>query len=289
MGFAEVLGSGKFIVTAEIIPPKGTDVSGVLAEVSQFRDLVDAVNVTDNQRAVMRMSPLVLCHELAKTGLETIMHLTCRDRNRIALQSDLLAAYAMGIRNILAMTGDYPTMGDHASSKPVFDLDSVQLLQVIEKMNRGYDYQDNPIDGPTTFCAGAVANPGTRPLGPQLLKLNKKISAKARFIQTQAVFDATLFNEFADTIKHKGIPVIAGIIPLRSASSARFMNEKIAGVTIPDDTIKRMELAVDPVTEGLEIAAEMIDEIKPNCQGIHIMPIGGNGDTRRMLEMSCLK
>ncbi|MCL7411996.1 MAG: methylenetetrahydrofolate reductase [ANME-2 cluster archaeon] len=285
MGFEDVLGSGKFMVTAEVSPPKGTDLSGVLAEVRQLHGLADAVNVTDNQRAVMRMSPLVLCHRLAETGFETIMHMTCRDRNRLALQSDLLAAHALGIHTVLAMSGDYPTMGDQPSTKPVFDLDSVQLLQLIEKMNNGFDFQDEPLAGHTSLCAGAAANPGARPLALQLLKLNKKVSAKARFIQTQAVFDAAVFNEFAGAIKNTGIPVIAGIIPLKSVRSARFMNAGIPGVTIPEDIMRRMETAADPVSEGLEIAAETIITIRQNCRGIHIMPVGGHGNTRRLLEM----
>jgi methylenetetrahydrofolate reductase (NADPH) len=285
MGFADALKSGKFVVTAEVSPPKGTDISGALAGAKILHGLVDAVNITDNQRAVMRMSPIVLCHILGEMGFETIMHMTCRDRNRLALQSDLLAAHALGIHNILAMSGDYPTMGDQPSAKPVFDLDSVQLLQLIEKMNTGSDLRDNPLDSPTSICAGAVANPGARPLGPQLLKLNKKVSAKARFIQTQAVFDAQVFNEFAETAGHTGIPVIAGIIPLRSAQNARFMNEKIPGLNVPEEAIHRMEAASDPALEGMRIAAETIGDIRANCQGIHIMPIGGHGNTRRLLEM----
>ena len=285
MGFADVLGSGKFVVTAEVSPPKGTDISGALDEARLLQGLVDAVNVTDNQRAVMRMSPIVLCHKLGGMGFETIMHMTCRDRNRLALQSDLLAAHALGIHNILAMSGDYPTMGDQPSTKPVFDLDSVQLLQLIEKMNNGSDFQDKPLDGPTSICAGAVANPGARPLGLQLLKLNKKALAKVSFIQTQAVFDAAVFNEFADAARHTGIPIIAGIIPLRSAQNARFMNEKIPGVNIPDEVISRMEAAEDPALEGIKIAAETIADIRTNCRGIHIMPIGGHGNTRRLLKM----
>lgn len=285
MGFADVMGSGKFVVTAEVSPPRGTDISGALAGARLLQGLVDAVNVTDNQRSMMRMSPIVLCHKLGEMGFETIMHMTCRDRNRMALQSDLLAAHALGIHNILAMSGDYPTMGDTPSTKPVFDLDSVQLLQLIEKMNNGSDFQDKPLDSPTSLCAGAVANPGSRPLGPQLFKLNKKVLAKAMFIQTQAVFDAVVFNEFADAARHTKIPVIAGIIPLRSAQNARFMNEKIPGVNIPDEAISRMEAATDPALEGIRIASETIADIRTNCQGIHIMPIGGHGNTRQLLEM----
>jgi len=284
MNFAEKLESGKFVVTAEVSPPKGPDMSGVLEAAGLLKDLVDAVNVTDNQRAMMRMAPVALCRKLWEMGIEPVMHVTCRDRNRLALQSDLLAAHAMGIFNILAMSGDYPTMGDQPGTKPVYDLDSVQLLQLIEKMNKGIDFQDGPIDSQTSFIAGAVANPGSRPLDVQLIKLNKKVEAGAGFIQTQAVFDVGAFVEFMDAIKYLKIPVIAGIIPLRSARSARFMNEKIPGVRISEEIIKRMELACDPTTEGLIIAAETIQEIRPVCQGVHIMPIGGHENTRHLLE-----
>ena len=286
MNFAQKLKSGKFVITAEISPPKGPDMSGVLKDAVLLRDLVDAVNVTDNQRAMMRMAPVALSHKLWEMGIEPIMHVTCRDRNRLALQSDLLAAQAMGVSNILAMSGDYPTMGDQSGTKPVYDLDSVQLLQLIEKMNNGMDFQDGTIDSQTSFIAGAVANPGSRPLDVQLIKLNKKVEAGASFIQTQAVFDVGAFMEFMDAIKYLKIPVITGIIPLRSARSARFMNEKIPGVRISEEIIKRMELASDPTAEGLIIAAETIQQIRPVCQGVHIMPIGGHENTRYLLELS---
>ena len=286
MNFAQKLKSGKFVITAEISPPKGPDMSGVLKDAVLLRDLVDAVNVTDNQRAMMRMAPVALSHKLWEMGIEPIMHVTCRDRNRLALQSDLLAAQAMGVSNILAMSGDYPTMGDQSGTKPVYDLDSVQLLQLIEKMNNGMDFQDGTIDSQTSFIAGAVANPGSRPLDVQLIKLNKKVEAGASFIQTQAVFDVGAFMEFMDAIKYLKIPVITGIIPLRSARSARFMNEKIPGVRISEEIIKRMELASDPTAEGLIIAAETIQQIRPVCQGVHIMPIGGHENTRHLLELS---
>jgi 5,10-methylenetetrahydrofolate reductase len=288
MGLEEAIRSGKFIVTAEICPPKGTDISGLFSEVALLQGIIDAVNVTDCPRAMVRMSPLVLSSELIKMNIDTIMHLTCRDRNRIAIQSDLLAAHALGIRNVLAMSGDFTTMGDHPYAKPVFDLDSVQMLQVINKMNRGFDLMDNPLGGATSLYAGAVVNPGARPLGFVRIKLQKKISAGARFIQTQAVFDADLFNEFMDEFRSLNIPVIAGIIPLRSAKSAGFMIENIPGVKIPQAAINRMESTSDPVTEGLKIAAETIDRIKENCQGVHIMPIGNHDYTKRLLEMCSL-
>jgi methylenetetrahydrofolate reductase (NADPH) len=288
MGIDTILNTGKFIITAEISPPKGTDTSGALAEAALLQDIVDAVNVTDNQRAVLRMSSIALCHQLAEMGVENIMHLTCRDRNRLMIQSDLLAAHALGIRNILAMSGDFTTMGDQPSCKPVFDLDSVHMLQLITNMNKGLDFNNNTLDGSTCFCAGTVANPAVRPMYLALIKLNKKVTAGTSFIQTQAVFDADLFNEFMEGIRYLNIPVIAGIIPLRSFMSATFMVENIPGINIPQETLKRMKSSANPVSEGLKIAVEIIDQIRDNCHGVHIMPIGSHENTRHLLEMSAL-
>ncbi|MFA4936159.1 MAG: methylenetetrahydrofolate reductase [Candidatus Methanoperedens sp.] len=288
MNFREKLRSGKFIITAEISPPKGIDTDGMLKEASLVKDIVDAINVTDNQRAVMRMSPLAACSVLKREGYETIMHLTCRDRNRLALQSELLGASALGINNILVMSGDYPTKGDHAGAKPVYDLDSVQLLGLIQKLNKGYDFSGNMLEGKTGFCAGAVANTEINEL--MLIKLRKKIKMGAVFIQTQAVFDTARFCEFMDKIEPilQGgrIKIIAGIIPLKSKKNALFLNSNVAGIKIPDDIIKRMRTAKNPEALGMEIAADLIRELHGKCDGIHIMPIGSHENTANILEMA---
>jgi len=289
LNFREKLNSGKFIITAEISPPKGTTIKGMLKDAGVIKDLVDAINVTDNQRAVMRMSPLVACSFLQSEGYETIMHLTCRDRNRLALQSELLGASSMGIRNVLVMSGDHPVKGDHAGAKPVYDLDTVQLLGLIQKMNRGFDFSGKRLEGKTDFCAGAVTNIELNE--PALVKLEKKIKTGACFIQTQAVFDDDGFSGFMEKFAgiSKRVKIIAGIIPLRSEKSARFLDKNIAGIKIPDNIIRRLQDAKNPETCGMEIAAELIKELQGLCDGIHIMPIGTHENTRRILEMAGLR
>ena len=255
------------MITAEVSPPKGTDTSRMLRDAALLEGIVDAVNVTDNQRAVMRMSPLAACSILQEKGLETIMHITCRDRNRLALQSELIGAWALGIRNVLVMSGDHPSKGDHEGAKPVYDLDSVQLLGMIQKLNQGIDFSGNKLDGRTDFCSGSVTNIELNEAG--LLKLRKKIKIDASFLQTQAVFDLKIFSEFMQKIdeirskQSKQIKIIAGIIPLRSERSALFLN-KVPGIRVPDDMIKQIKDAKYPEIEGMRIAADMIKRITNN-------------------------
>jgi len=287
--FNDALKSDRFIVTAEVAPPKGTEISATLEDAELIRGLVDAINITDNQRAVMRMSPIAVGKILMDAGHEVIVQLTCRDRNRLALQSDILAASALGIENLCVMTGDYTTKGDHVGAKAVYDLDSVQLLSLITKMMGGSDMAGNELAVAPSFTVGAVSNTDvTKRM--QMLKLKKKINAGARFIQTQAVYDVESFNDFSDLMDQIGpnVPVMAGIIPLRSAAMAHFMNNNIPGIRVGDELIKRMENAKDPIQEGLEIAAESIRELRDMCRGIHLMPIGGHGNTQRLLEMAGL-
>jgi 5,10-methylenetetrahydrofolate reductase len=260
-------------------------------DASMIKDVVDAINITDNQRAVMRMSPLAACSILSQKGYETIMHLTCRDRNRLALQSELLGASALGIHNVLVMTGDHPAKGDHEGAKPVYDFDSVQLLGLVKELNRGFDFSGNPLHGKPEFCAGAVAGTGLNELS--LIKLEKKIKMGARFIQTQAVFDSKIFSEFMDKIKNLGtfreVKILAGIIPLRSEKNAVFLNKNIAGIKVPEDMIKQMRAARNPVFKGMEIAAELIKELRSVCDGVHIMPVGDHEKTAGILEMAGIK
>jgi len=288
MSFCSLLESNKFMVTAEISPPKGNNLEDMLKNAYLIKDITDAVNVTDNQRAVMRMSPVAACSILREKGFETIMHLTCRDRNRMALQSDLLGASALGINNILVMSGDHPVKGDHAGAKPVYDLDSVQLLELIRKLNRGYDLAGNMLDGITNICAGAVTNTNMNEVA--FYKFQKKINMGARFFQTQAVFDIEHFSQFMNSInKKQTVKIIAGIIPLRSLKNALFLNSKIAGIKVPDEIIKRMRRAKDQGKEGQEgikIASELISGLRSICDGVHIMPIGSHENTREILEMA---
>lgn len=243
---------------------------------------VDAVNVTDNQRSVMRMSPLAVAAKLREKGYEVIMQLTCRDRNRLALQSDVLGAGALDVDNLAVMTGDHPMMGDHPSSKPVYDLDSVQLLQAITNMMGGRDMQGNPVEPAPHFCLGAVVNPGADPLEPQIMKLEKKVRAGARFVQTQAIYDVGAFEDFMTRIGHLDVRVLAGIIPLKSEGMAHFMNESVPGVTVPPDHIKRVRRG--GLEEGVAIARETIRELHGVCDGVHIMPIGTEEHVERMVQ-----
>ncbi len=288
MNFCEKLSAGKFVVTSEIGPPKGTDVKGVLDDASLIKRRVDAVNVTDLQSSVMRAGSLSVCHLLKGIGVEPIFQMTCRDRNRLALQSDLLSASILGIENVLILTGDYPTLGDHPEAKPVFDLGSVQLLEVLKGMQEGKDMKGNPLQGSPHFCVGAVVNPGADPLEPEVIKMEQKIAAGARFFQTQAVYDIEIFKRFITATAHLKVPLLAGIVLLKSAGMARFMNKNVSGVFVPDELIRQMASAGDRTAVSVDIAARLIRGLKPLCQGIHIMPIGWNKKMPLVLDAAGL-
>lgn len=289
MNFKEKIQAGKFLVTSEIGPPKGIETKAILEDAELIRGRVDAINVTDLQSSVMRLGSLVVCGLLKQKDFEPIFQVTCRDRNRLALQSDILSAAALGIENILILTGDHTTMGDHPEAKPVFDLDSVQLLQVVKKLQQGFDMKDNKLEGaPPKFCLGAVVNPGADPIEPQIIKMEKKIEAGAEFFQTQAVYDIKIFDNFLSKIKHLKTTILAGIVLLKSAGMARYMNKNVAGVFVPDNLIREMEETKDKSAKSIEIASRLIKELKPMCQGIHIMPIGWDKKVPQVLDASGL-
>jgi len=289
MSLKEAIKSNKFIVTAEIAPPKGVDIEKLLEDAEILREMVDAVNVTDNQRAVMRLSSMSFCAKLAEKGFDPILQMTCRDKNALALQSDILGAYVLGIRNILALSGDYPNRGDQGGVKPVFDLDSVQLVDLIKKMDGGKDLRGNKLTGKPSFTIGAVVNPGSMPLEPQLIKLRKKIDAGADFIQTQVVYDVDVFKAFLREAKvPPRVKVIVGIFPLRSYKMAAFVNEQIPGVSVPDRVLKRIKSAKDPVQEGLNISVDIIEELKPICAGIHLMTLNNLQEIPDIIKRSGL-
>jgi methylenetetrahydrofolate reductase (NADPH) len=271
------LSNGEFVVTSEVGPPKGVNVDKCLEEVEVLKDRVTAFNVTDLQSSVMRFGSLATCRLLIDRGMEPILQMTCRDRNRLALQSDLLSAYGLGIRNVLCLTGDHPSLGDHQQAKEVFDLDSVQLLAVAKTLQEGKDMAGNELDGAPEFFLGAVVTPGADPLEPQILKMQKKIEAVAQFFQTQAVYDAEQFKSFVKEARNSKVPIMAGIVILKSAGMARFLNENIAGVTVPDKLIDELKKDKDKTKSGqtgVEIAVRTIKEIKDCCQGIHLMALG---------------
>lgn len=289
INFKEKLNSGKFIVTSEIGPPKGIDTKQLLENASLIKNRVDALNVTDLQSSMMRLGSLVVSYILKQNGFEPIYQITCRDRNRLALQSDILSAAALGIENLLVLTGDYTTVGDHPEAKPVFDLDSVQLLEVISKLKTGIDMNGNKlVSAAPKFCAGAVVNPGADPVELQIIKMEKKIAAGAEFFQTQAIYDIAAFENFLNKTRHLKIPIIAGIVILKSAGMARYLNKNVAGVCVPDNLIREMEEAKDRAAKSIEIAVRIINQVKPMCRGVHIMPIGWDKVVPQILDAAGL-
>jgi methylenetetrahydrofolate reductase (NADPH) len=277
MSLQSLFDTGKFVVTAEVGPLKGTDTTEIEEVAELLQGKVDAVNVTDQQSSVLRLGSLATCYLLKEKELDPIVQMTCRDRNRLALQSDLLSAYVLGIENVLAITGDLPALGDHPQAKPVYDLDSVQLLWAISKLNEGYDIAGNELKGKTNFFSGAVVNPGADTEATfelQIMKMEKKIAAGAKFFQTQAIYDVNTFAKFMKRVEGFKVPVLAGIIPLKSAGMAKYMNKNVAGVFVPEELIKKMAETEDKTKTGIEIAANLIKELKGICQGVHIMAIG---------------
>lgn len=271
---SEALKSGKFVVTAEIGPPKGVDIEEMLEDAELLGGRVDAINVTDQQSSVMRLGSLATCRLLQERGLEPVFQMTCRDRNRIALQSDLLSASVLGIEDVLCLTGDHVSLGDHPDAKPVFDLDSVSLLETATLLQQGRDLVGKELKGSPRFFLGAVVTPGANPIEPQIIKMEKKVKAGAQFFQTQAVYQPEEFERFMQQIKHLKVPVLLGIVLLKSAGMARFMNKNVAGVHVPDTLVEEMDQAENKRQQSTEIAARLIKDMKPLCQGVHIMAIG---------------
>ncbi len=276
MTLKEKIKNRKFIITAEIGPPKGVDIKPNLEEALMLKERVDAVNVTDSQSAVMRLGSLAVSRLLKEEGVEPIYQLTCRDRNRIALQSDALSAAALGIENVLVLTGDHPSRGDHPAAKPVFDLDSVQLIAALKGLEGGKDMAGKELKGVPDFCIGAVVNPGADPLEPELIKFEKKVKAGASFFQTQGIYDVGAFAAFMEKVKDFDTCVIAGIILIKSPEMARFMNKNVAGIFIPDKLIEEVERASDRQQKAVEIAARTIKDLKGLAHGVHIMSLGWN-------------
>ena len=288
MALCEKIKSGEFIITSEIAPPKGIDVEEILKDAELVKGRVDAINVTDLQSSVMRTGSLAVCKLLIERGLEPVFQITCRDRNRLALQSDLLSAAVFGIQNVLALTGDHPSLGDHPSAKPVFDLDSMQLLEAIKDLQAGKDMAGKELKGSPKFCVGAVVNPGADPIEPEIIKMEKKIEAGAQFFQTQAIYETRLFEKFLKASSHLKTTVIAGIVLLKSAGMARYMNKNVAGVFVPDNLIEEIDKAKDKSAKSIEIAARLIKELKPLSNGVHIMPIGWDKKVPLVLDAAGL-
>ena len=288
MTIVELIKQGKFVISAEIGPPKGVDIKEIMETAELLRGRVDAVNVTDQQSSAMRLGSLATCRLLKEKGLEPVFQITCRDRNRIALQSDLLSAYVLGIENVLCLTGDHVSLGDHPQAKPVFDLDSVSLLRAARELEQGRDLAGKELVGAPHFCLGAVVSPGADPVEPQIIKMEKKVKAGAQFFQTQAVYEPDKFADFMKTVANLNVPVMVGIVLLKSAGMARFMNKNVAGVHVPENLIGEMDKAEDRGKKSIEIAARLIKEMKPFCQGVHIMAIGWERKVPEVLDAAGL-
>ena len=286
--FRTAVRAGEFLVTAEIMPPKGGDPSHMIKMGQLLKGRVHAVNITDGSRAVLRMSSLAASIILQQQGIEPICQVACRDRNRIGLQADLMGAHALGIHNILALTGDPVKAGDHPDCKGVFDLESVRLLQLIDKMNQGFDYNDKPLtDGATDLFVGAAVDPQCGSWSGLQRRFERKIEAGAQFFQSQLITDFEVLEKFMHQIASSANkPILAGIFLLKSAKNAEFINRCVPGVNIPQHIIDRLAAAQDPLLEGVKIAAEQVQQAKQICQGVHIMAVKREDLIPKILDMA---
>ncbi len=291
----KVLESGRFAVTAEAGPPKGTSAAVMQKKAEILRNCCDAANVTDNQTAIVRMSSLAGCVIMKQQGVDPVMQIVCRDRNRIAIQSDVLGAVALGIGNILCLSGDHQMFGNHPTAKNVFDIDSIQLIQALKAMRDEKKFLcGEDISGEVPIFIGAAANPYADPFEFRVARLAKKVKAGAEFIQTQAVYDVAKFTKWMEMVVDKGLDkqthIMAGVIPIKSAGMARYMRDYVSGVTVPDEIVTRMEQAPDAKAEGKKIAVEIIEQAKeiPGIHGVHIMAVGWEDIVPEIVEQAGL-
>ena len=266
--------SGRFVVTSELTPPKGTELGPLLDKAGALRQVVTAFNLTDSHAARMAMAPVAAARHLLEHGIEPIVQMTSRDRNRLALQADMLGAYALGVRNLVFMGGDPPANGDHPEAKAVFDLPSSALLRAAAALGRGEDLMGNALAGAAGFLLGAVVNPGAADLAGELRRLAEKVEAGARFFQTQAVYDVGAYERFIEATRDMDLRLLPGIIPLKSPKMATYMNTKVPGISIPDALIKEIGDASDRRAASVEIAARIIRQVRTMASGVHIMAIG---------------
>ena len=282
--FADALKSSRFVVTCELNPPKGVDLNRVYEKAELLRGMVTAFNITDSAGSNMTMAPIAVSHVLLDRGIETILQITGRDRNRLALQGELLAAHALGIRNVLCMSGDPPGGGDHPDAKAVFDLDAAALLRATSSLQSGADIAGNELKGAPELFSGAVANPGAPDLGREVRRMEEKIEAGAVFFQTQAVYDAALFESFMNEVRGFNVPILAGLIVLKSANMARNLNANLPGVFVPDAIISDLDSAESRAQTSVEISGRIIRDIRDMCDGVHIMAIGWEARVPQILE-----
>ena len=289
--FRRAVESGEFLVTAEVAPPKGGNPEHMINMAATLKGRVHAVNITDGSRAVMRMSSLTASVILLQHGIEPICQMACRDRNKIGLQADLMGAHALGIHNILALTGDPVKAGDHPDAKGVFDVESTRLLQIIAKLNQGIDYNDKPLpDGATDLFAGAAVDPQCRSWSGLQSRFERKLQSGAQFFQSQLITDFERLDKFMTQIAAgSNKPILAGIFLFKSAKNARFINRVVPGVNIPEHIIDRLEQAKEPLEEGMKIAAEQVVIARQLCQGVHMMAVKREDLISPILDMAGVK
>ncbi len=286
MTFKERLDSGKFAVVVELQPPKGIDLSGIYEWVDLLKGRVDALFVPELQNAIMRLGSLSVCALLKTRGMETIFNLSCSDRNRLALQSELLNASALGIQNVLILMGDPPSIGDHFEAKSVFDLDVIGLLGATKRLQEGYDLMGNDLLGKPKFCVGTEVNAAAKGhiLDLEVMDMEKKIRSGVDFFFTKSIYDVGTFEGFIKKIAHFKVPIIAGITLLKSVGMARYVNKHVEGASIPDSIIDQLMKASDKQRTSVEIAGGLIKELKPLCQGVQIIPIGWEKQIPSLLD-----
>ncbi len=271
----QILDSGEFAVTAEIGPPKHASVEEVRHHADMMKEYVDATNITDCQTAIVRISSIATGVHVKEKGIEPIIQMTTRDRNRIAIQADLMGAYSLGLRNVLCLSGDHQKFGNHPTAKNVYDIDSIQLIQMLKRMrDENLFFSGEEIKGEQPqFFLGAVANPFADPFEFRVDRLEKKIEAGAQFIQTQCIFDMERFEKFMEMVRARGLDqrahILAGLTPLKSWKAASYMQKKVSGMLVPDEIIERLKAAEDQKAEGVKICIEQIKHIKENVKGVH--------------------
>ena len=291
--FEEKIASGLKVVTAELTPPKGIDLSGLFVKAESLRGFVDAINLTESARALMAISPTAVARLMLDRGLESIVQMTARDRNRIAIQADLLGAAALGVHNFVVMGGDPPTIGDHPEAKPVFDLTASQMVAAARELTLGRDMSGKPLQGtPPRLFVGATVNPGATDLRAEVVNTQRKLDAGVRFLQTQAIYDVQTLHTFLEALKPVGVAILAGVIPLKSVKMALWLNEKVPGISVPLALIREMEQGSGTQGErqkGIEIAARTIAEVTGICAGVHVMAIGGEAHIPTILVKSGIR
>jgi len=286
MSFKEQLESGKFVVVAELQPPKGNDLSELYEYAELLKGRVDAINVPDLQNAIMRLGSLSVCTLLKARGMDVIYNLSCSDRNRLALQSDLLNASALGLKNVLLLQGDHPSIGDHFEAQAVYDLDVMGLLGSAKRLQEGYDLMGNDLNGKPKFCVGTQINAAAKGhvLDLEVMDMEKKIRMGVDFFFTNSIYDVSLLEPFVKKVAHFKVPIMVGITLLKSVGMARYVNKHVEGASIPDSIIDQLMKASDKQRASIEIAGGLIKALRPLCQGVQIIPIGWEKQIPALLD-----